>query len=220
MQYNELITNISSVIKENGNEEITGQVLQDALVAIIESLGTGYQLMGLYTGSVDDLMRTEPDQKVAYFFYAERPVAGDLFNMEAGLFLIYFDSAWLYSKLCPARANDDEVVEIPNFIVETSEAKARRLYDCSRIILGNVDILPRESVVGLASNGAFDGVTSAITQFITNLTGVAPSYTIINSAFAKCGVMLDAVIDSLTMVLVVRAIINNVSRYFLIRYDI
>lgn len=220
MEYNGLIANVTSVIKENGNEEITGQVLQDVLVAIIESLGTGYQLMGLYTGSVDDLMRTEPDQKVAYFFYTASPAAGDLFDMEAGLHLIYFDSDWAYSKLCPAHPNDDEIVEIPNTIVETSEAKARRLYDCSRVILGGVDILPRESVVGLASNGAFDGITYAITQYITNLTGVAPSYTIINSAFAKCGVLLDAVIDSLTMVLVVRAIVNDVSRYFLIRYDI
>ena len=43
MNYDELKRNIADVVKPNGNQEITGQIMQDALFALIENLGEGWQ---------------------------------------------------------------------------------------------------------------------------------------------------------------------------------
>lgn len=45
--YNNLKTAISEVIKTNGNEEITGALLQQSLLAMINALGVGYQFVGI-----------------------------------------------------------------------------------------------------------------------------------------------------------------------------
>lgn len=52
-----------AVIKENGNQEITGQLLQQQLLAIINSLGAGYLLIGAATTTTNP---GTPDQNVAY----------------------------------------------------------------------------------------------------------------------------------------------------------
>ena len=46
MNYEELKRNIADVVKPNGNQEITGQIMQDALFALIENLGEGWQFGG------------------------------------------------------------------------------------------------------------------------------------------------------------------------------
>ena len=46
MNYDELKRNIADVVKPNGNQEITGQIMQDALFALIENLGEGWQFGG------------------------------------------------------------------------------------------------------------------------------------------------------------------------------
>ena len=46
MNYEELKMNIADVVKPNGNQEITGQIMQDALFALIENLGEGWQFGG------------------------------------------------------------------------------------------------------------------------------------------------------------------------------
>ena len=45
--YNTLISAIQSVIAANGNNEITGNILQQTLLAMINALGGGYQFGGL-----------------------------------------------------------------------------------------------------------------------------------------------------------------------------
>ena len=63
MNYDELKRNIADVVKPNGNQEITGQIMQDALFALIENLGAGYQFIGIATPTTNP---GEPDQKVFY----------------------------------------------------------------------------------------------------------------------------------------------------------
>lgn len=46
MNYEELKRNIADVVNPNGNQEITGQIMQDALFALIENLGEGWQFGG------------------------------------------------------------------------------------------------------------------------------------------------------------------------------
>lgn len=54
---------IKAVVKANGNEEITGDALQQTLLAIVDALGEGYQFMGLATPTTDPGVL---DKKVCY----------------------------------------------------------------------------------------------------------------------------------------------------------
>lgn len=61
--FENLKTQIQAVIRENGNNEITGVILQQALIAMISSLGNGYLFKG--TAVPTDNPGT-PDQNVVY----------------------------------------------------------------------------------------------------------------------------------------------------------
>lgn len=61
--YTALISAVQAVIKENGNKEITGFILQSALTSIINVLGAGYQFMGEATPSTNP---GTPDARVFY----------------------------------------------------------------------------------------------------------------------------------------------------------
>ena len=54
---------IQDVIKTNGNNEITGALLQQSLLAMINSLGVGYQYAGIATPATNP---GTPDQNVFY----------------------------------------------------------------------------------------------------------------------------------------------------------
>lgn len=62
-QYATLKTGISNVVKTNGNNEITGALLQQAILALIDSLGADYQFVGVAQTSTNP---GTPDQNVMY----------------------------------------------------------------------------------------------------------------------------------------------------------
>lgn len=68
MNYSGLKDAVRAVIKENGNEEITGDILQQTLIAIINALGVGYQFMGVAT---PDTAFGTPDSR--QFYIATEP---------------------------------------------------------------------------------------------------------------------------------------------------
>lgn len=61
--YSDLIQTINDSIKANGNQEITGPVLNAVLQAMVSALGEGYQFMGVAT---PDTNPGNPDGKVFY----------------------------------------------------------------------------------------------------------------------------------------------------------
>lgn len=61
--YNNLKSAIQSVIRQNGNNEITGPILQQTLIAIINELGAEYQFAGVATPQTNP---GTPDHNVAY----------------------------------------------------------------------------------------------------------------------------------------------------------
>lgn len=63
-QNNTLKEAIRSAIKENGNNEITGALLQQVLLSMVNSLGVGYMYMGMATPATNP---GTPDQNVFYF---------------------------------------------------------------------------------------------------------------------------------------------------------
>ena len=63
MNYNVLKESIAAVIKANGNEEITGDLLQQVLLSMVNILGSGYQFMG---AAVPTTNPGTPDARVFY----------------------------------------------------------------------------------------------------------------------------------------------------------
>lgn len=61
--YNNLKTAIQQVIKQNGKQEITGDILQSTLLAMVNSIGENYQYKGIATPQLDP---GSPDQNVMY----------------------------------------------------------------------------------------------------------------------------------------------------------
>ena len=57
---------IQNAIKTNGNNEITGQLLQQSLLSIIDAFGVGYQFIGVATLSTNP---GTPDQNVFYIAF-------------------------------------------------------------------------------------------------------------------------------------------------------
>lgn len=61
--YNNLKTAIQQVIKQNGKQEITVDILQSTLLAMVNSIGENYQYVGIATPELDP---GSPDQNVMY----------------------------------------------------------------------------------------------------------------------------------------------------------
>lgn len=91
--YNNLKTAIKSVIKANGNQEITGDILQNALLSIINTLGTGYQFAGV---AVSDTDPGTPDAKVFYIANGKGTYTnfGGIEVTEDEVVVLYYDTAW------------------------------------------------------------------------------------------------------------------------------
>lgn len=94
MANNELLkSSIRSVIKANGNNEITGALLQQSLLAMINSLGSGYQFVGIATPETNP---GTPDQNVYYIASGKGLYAnfGNLNVNENEMVLLTFDGSW------------------------------------------------------------------------------------------------------------------------------
>ena len=64
MDYNVLKSAIASVIKQNGNKEITGNILQSVLLTMVDSLGEGRQFVGVVTAAVLPLQTDAKAERV------------------------------------------------------------------------------------------------------------------------------------------------------------
>lgn len=125
MANNELLkASIRSAIKANGNEEITGDVLQQTLVAIVDALGKGYQFMGEATPATDP---GAPDQRVCYLAM-QKGVYPNFNNLGVGEFQIsmfLYDGSWS-AIFIPSNAPDENAVSyIKQVNTETRRAQAR-----------------------------------------------------------------------------------------------
>lgn len=90
--YNSLKSGITSVITSNGSNDITGSVLQQTLLSMVNAMGAGYQYMGIATVSTNP---GTPDQRV---FYIAPPGTYPNFDgivvPEATTGFLKWDSSW------------------------------------------------------------------------------------------------------------------------------
>lgn len=90
--YELLKTAIDAVIKANGRAEITGSIMNQTLIAIVNSLGKGYQFIGVATPEINP---NTPDEKVFYLAMQ----AGTYTNfgnitLNTGLTVLKWDGEW------------------------------------------------------------------------------------------------------------------------------
>ena len=91
--YNSLKTTINANIKQNGNQEITGQILNSVLNQMVTTLGAGYQFAGVATTATDP---GSPDAKVFYIANGKGTYTnfGGLQVTEDDVVVLYWDSSW------------------------------------------------------------------------------------------------------------------------------
>lgn len=107
--YNNLKTAIQDVIKANGNQEITGEIMQNALLSMINSLGAGYQFVSVATPETNP---GTPDQKVFYIANGKGTYVnfGGLVVDEDEVVLLVYDDAW--KKLLSGIASNSKLTEL------------------------------------------------------------------------------------------------------------
>lgn len=125
MANNELLkASIRGAIKANGNEEITGDILQQTLVAIVDALGKGYQFMGAATPSTDP---GTPDQKVCYLAM-QKGVYSNFNALEVGEYeisIMMYDSQWQGITIPSNVPEINAVSYLKQVNTETRRAQAR-----------------------------------------------------------------------------------------------
>ena len=91
--YNSLKATIDANIKQNGNQEITGQILNSVLNQMVNILGTGYQFAGVATIATNP---GTPDAKVFYIANGKGTYEkfGGINVTEDDVVVLYYDTAW------------------------------------------------------------------------------------------------------------------------------
>lgn len=90
--YANLKSSIQEVIKTNGRNEITGQLLQTELLAMINTLGYGYQFMGVAT---TETIPGTPDAKVFYIAYMPGTYTNFGGIVVSGLCVLKYATSWV-----------------------------------------------------------------------------------------------------------------------------
>lgn len=107
--YNSLKTTIDANIKQNGRQEITGQILNSVLNQMVTTLGTGYQFAGVAT--IDTNPGT-PDAKVFYIANGKGTYTnfGGIEVTEDEVVVLYWDSSW--HKASTGIASQEKLTEL------------------------------------------------------------------------------------------------------------
>ena len=143
--YANLKSAIQSVIKTNGNNEITGQLLQNELLAMITTLGYGYQFMGIAN---PDTVPGTPDAKVFYIAYT--PGTYTNFNgiSVTGLCVLKYATGWVKEDILVTGGGTDIAVESTDLTLLSGDPNKLKFADRlreSNITTGKNYIILREN---------------------------------------------------------------------------
>lgn len=128
--YNNLKTTIDANIKQNGNQEITGPILNSVLNQMVNILGTGYQFAGVATLDPATEPGT-PDAKVFYIANGKGTYTnfGGLEVMEDDVVILYWDTAW--HKVATGIASQEKLSELEKTINGESYTSTEHLLSAS-----------------------------------------------------------------------------------------
>ena len=114
--YNNLKTSIDANIKQNGNQEITGPILNSVLNQMVNILGTGYQFAGVATLDPATNPGT-PDAKVFYIANGKGTYTnfGGINVTEDEVVVLYWDSSW--HKVSTGIASQEKLSELESMVI-------------------------------------------------------------------------------------------------------
>ena len=146
--YASLKAAIQEVVKTNGNNEITGALLQQALLAMINALGVGYQFMDLATPSTNP---GTPDQNVFYIAstFGNYANFGNLVVNKNEVAILAYNGTW--TKKVWGAATQEQVDELTQR-VENLEDNQINMYG---------EILPTQQYDGKTVNAQGEVVASS-----------------------------------------------------------
>lgn len=179
--YDNLKTAIQDVIKPNGNQEIRGEIMQNALLSMINSLGAGYQFMGVATPETNP---STPDQKVFYIANGKGTYAnfGGINVAQNEFALLLYSDNWqketVYSKVIPSIYMGDNLLNIHGYIHRNGVLEISEDYRCSDFILydGHSNITILDGFAGPSSNLiSFYDQTEKFISGINNATNLSLS---------------------------------------------
>ena len=108
--YASLKAAIQQVVKTNGNNEITGALLQQSLLAMINALGADYQFVGIAQPSTNP---GTPDQNVFYLAGAGTYPNFNASVIPAGyLGVLKYNGSWVVESVPVGKDYDNEIREI------------------------------------------------------------------------------------------------------------
>ena len=160
--YNNLKTAIQDVIKENGYQEIKGDILQNALLSMINSLGAGYQFVSVATPETNP---GTPDQKVFYIANGKGTYVnfGGLVVDEDEVVLLVYDDA--LKKLLSGIASNSKLTELVGGLLPLStNFLTGKYYDTRGNLVTNAgskytDKIDISSIKKMVINGSFEDTT-------------------------------------------------------------
>lgn len=144
--YQTLKSGIQDVVKTNGNNEITGSLLQQSLLAMINSLGSGYQFIDVATSETNP---GTPDQKVFYIANGKGTYTnfGEISITEDEVVILYYDTAW--HKLLTGIASQDKLSELEQ-VFQNLNGDTLYITDKDGYVIAKIDKNGIESVEVLA----------------------------------------------------------------------
>lgn len=103
--YATLKAGITANIKQNDSQLVTGAILQEQLLAMVNELGAGYQFMGVATPSTNP---GTPDENVFYLAYVPGtyPNFGDAEVLAGQIKVFLWDGAWSVETIDSASIGD------------------------------------------------------------------------------------------------------------------
>ena len=186
--YANLKADIQAVIKQNGNQEITGNLLQQSLIAMINSLGNGYLYKGIATPSTNP---GSPDQNIFYI----ASTAGTYVNMggltlgDGEVAVIKYNGSW--SKDITGIASQSVVSQLGQEVAKISGGNLQATISIDKIINagGNwnnagstnyAKLIDAKDVAGQTLYVAPNETNNAIIAFLASAstTSTAPQYCI------------------------------------------
>ena len=155
--YNSLKATIDANIKQNGNQEITGQILNSVLNQMVNILGTGYQFAGVATIATNP---GTPDAKVFYIANGKGTYEkfGGINVTEDDVVVLYWDTAW--HKVATGVASQKKLTELK----EQADAITNALADSLSRILRDFGMYsnPTEYVLAVGVSGKYIDKDSAL----------------------------------------------------------
>lgn len=155
--YKSLKTTINANVKRNGNQEITGQILNSVLNAMVDTLGTGYSFAGVATPSTNP---GTPDAKVFYIANGKGTYTdfGGLEVTEDEVVVLYWDSLW--HKESTGIAREENLINLrkdvdtkQNALTDTDGGYGQRVAELEKEGIASQEKLTELSeILGLSNN--------------------------------------------------------------------